>query len=547
MDQRSDSAPLQPSQPAPAQPQPALEYEPPRLPVEIIQMIFAELGLTLKQPTPTSWRTNNGRDSHFERTFRALTFLRPLHSLARAILFQAAHIGSEDRAQAFAIALEQSFLHPAYTNDEGARQPAWRERGYLKQLVQTIRVDVIERKNSKNPGGKGVSPQAIKKLAGALPELATLDISCSDKGGWLDAEMIQALRQWSRVKSMEIQGTGYLNAASIFAELEGLEDLKLRALAHGFTDVFTSTSANARFRAIPRPPNPVLFGAHLKTLVLIRVALDPASTLTELFASSGLNPAILEHLVVSKVVGPPPVPVPGCPSFAIPPDVLQTALQPFMANLRTFHLDLFDVPPTTMRGAREALAQQGLYKNGQLVIPDSNHRPATFLAPHFGAKLEQLTLGGPQNLHGSTFFDQLCNSPARIKELTLVQCAQNPSKTTITGITVDEFVAALDTEWATALEKIDITAMEHSLYDDEHEEIEAWNWEAVVKIEAKLRELEQARRRGGGANDSRIVLVHSSIKPKAEASRSSNSSNGGKRGRDDEQEGGKKKKKSSKK
>lgn len=520
----------QPTASAPRPQPPQLQPQQPTLPYELIQLIFEQLGLTLTQPTPTSWRTNHS--SHFERTFRSLTFLRPLHSFARSVLFSSAHIGTEDRAKSFTKALDQSFLHPAFVDEDGVRQPATRERGYLRQLVKGVRVDILERKNSKNPGAKGVSPQAVRKLAAALPELGTLDISCSDKGGWLDGEMIRALREWKKVQSMEIQGTGWGNAAAVFGELDGsLRDLKLRALAHGFTDVLTSVDSNAAFLSLPPSPTPTLFASNLTTLVLIRVSLDPFTTLPYLFSTSGLNPCTLLHLTLSKLVGPPSSTIPSSPSFALDPISLQSSLLPFVPYLHSFHLDLFDVPPITSRSAREELQAQGLYRNGQLVLPDSNHRPATFLAPSLGEELRSLTVGGPMNVHGAQLFDKLCDSPARIKELVLTQCAQNSSKALVGGLTPEEFIAALDTEWSTALERVDIKGMEQTFYDDEMEEVEAWGWEAVEAIEAKLKEVERARGEGGR----RIELIHAVARPVGAM--------GGKRGREDGGEDGKKGKK----
>lgn len=61
----------------------------------------------------------------------------------------------------------------------------------------------------------------------------------------------------------------------------------------------------------------------------------------------------------------------------------------------------------------------------------------------------------------------------------------------------------------------------------------------MVKIEKKLRELEGARRLGGGAREGGIELVHSDSMPEVVVRRSSSSKSdkGGKRGRGDDEEG----------
>lgn len=506
----------------------------PRLPVEIVSMIFAELGLTLHpQQSPLAWRTDKRIDARTERIYRALTLTgRYLHYAAQQILYHTVHVGTELRAKKLLVALEASFLHPATEDGQGGRVAAWREEGYLRKLIKAVRLDIEKRETGgRVQGAVGFLPQTVEALAAACPELETLDISCGSKGGWLDGDMILALRKFDRVKSMEIQSTGYDNAASIFTHLDTLEDLKLKSLHPGWADEGALVIPNMRFHALPRAPDPpILFGAHLHTLVLVRCALDPATTLPALFQTSGLNPQTLKHLVISKAVGPPVNPA---PSFALAPDALEATLAPFVPTLEMFHLDLFDVPPITQRTTRDQLQQAGLYARGRYLAPDTGYRPATTLAASLGPNLSQFMVGGPMNVDGARFFEQLSNSQAggSLRELILSQCGRDEGKAFVDGVTVDQLLAAVDMEWASGVQVIDVQGMEEEF---------GWDWEGVGRIEEKLRTISEGRFRSGG----RAIVLRHAVSPPRVAAVKLTGKGKGKRGRDD---GGSKSRKGSKK
>lgn len=101
----------------------------------------------------------------------------PSSPLRPQILFKTVHVGSNKRAQALLKALQRSFVHPARIDNEGKRQPAWRQEGYLKQLVKSIRVDIMAREVvgfagwEHAQGSSGIHPSDIELLAAALPDL----------------------------------------------------------------------------------------------------------------------------------------------------------------------------------------------------------------------------------------------------------------------------------------------------------------------------------------------------------------------------------------
>ena len=117
-------------------------------------------------PLPFKFSVEEGSEERGERTSTSSPF-------TVQVLFHTVHVGSDKRGAALLKALQASFLHPAQVDDEGKRQPAWREEGYLKQLVKSLRIDVMEREVDlgKKQGASGVFPSDIEALAAALPDM----------------------------------------------------------------------------------------------------------------------------------------------------------------------------------------------------------------------------------------------------------------------------------------------------------------------------------------------------------------------------------------
>ncbi|GAA5824691.1 hypothetical protein JCM11251_005302 [Rhodosporidiobolus azoricus] len=498
----------------------------PELPPEILDMIFHEAfnsdgtpnGTTTNPVTTVFHRVREAADERdlFLWSTRAGSSWLPF---IRSLLFLAPHVSTKKRADKLVASLRLAFPD----------DPA--SKGYLTRLVGRLSLDILERElpseedlTKKYRGADGVRPLQVVELAMVLPHLRSLVVSAADKGGWAgDPAMINALRRFKDLQHLEItsQGIGWQNALAIFAPLENLQTLKLKGCEPGWTFLSETTKSGATFASSFHPSVPYNLSRTLSTLVLwectllesdfvaLFTSLAPASLLPPTAQPVGgrdaFPPPRLRHLTVHQLRVPFLASVGGPPTHpAFPPHLLTSHLSPLMPHLHSFCLTLFDRPVLTNNGQRNFLVATGDLSEGVLSrVDDSGHRPGNALAALIGPEMKDLTLGGPLCVSSPALYDALdraaaesasSNEPgAKVRRLTLAQCADVGRAGD--GLKPDEFVAALDREWASGLELVDVRGMEFALPTDEN--VPCWGEAALTALTEKAERISAERVRLG--------------------------------------------------
>ncbi|GAA5914791.1 hypothetical protein JCM6882_007273 [Rhodosporidiobolus microsporus] len=490
----------------------------PELPPELLDMILREAF-----PPTSSEATNQFHRIREAGEERALfswstTAGKSWLPFIRSLLFFAPHVSTKKRADKLLASLQLAF----------PEDPA--SKGYLSRLVSRLSLDIRERElphdedvQKKYNGADGVSPLQVVELAVLLPNLRSLVVSAADKGGWAgDPAMLNALKRFKKVQHLEVtsSGLGWQNALAVFSQLDELESLKFRGSQPGWTFLSETTRSGATFKSSFNPSVPFSFGKTLTSLVLsectlteaefeaLFTSLAPASLLPANAQSVGgadaLPPPILRHLTVHHLRTRAFSPTTNEPTqLPFPPHLLISHLSPLMPHLHTFHLTLFERPILSHNDERNLLVATGHLKEGHLTgLADSGHRPGNALAALLGPDLCDLTLGGALCVSAPALFDALDRAAAgsasgeagaRVKRLTLVQCAE--VERAGDGLKPKEFVQALDREWASGLEVVDVRGMEFALPTDEN--TPAWGEEALAALKKKADEVSAGRRRLG--------------------------------------------------
>ncbi|GAA5979619.1 hypothetical protein JCM11641_007889 [Rhodosporidiobolus odoratus] len=522
----------------------------PYLPPEILDLILREAFPPTAEATSFFHRV---RDAHEERALYCWSISAGTSWLPfiRSLLFFAPHVGSKHRADKLSLALRLAFPN----------EPA--SKGHLAKLVKRLSLDIRERELPTDAAGKyrgadGITSLQIVELASLLPALDSLSVSVIDKGGWIgDPSLLNALKKFGAIRHLEVSGSvGWQNILSVATGLDGLETLKLKGAAPDWTFLQETYKEGHRYASSFNPTPPYSFSGTLATLVLWDCALT-AAEFTALFAS--LAPAA--HLpITARPVGglaaPPPPSLRQLViyklhqrsfatqgTFSIPFDasLLISHLSPLIPHLTSLHLILYERDILSTNSIRNDLVASFHLHNGHIAaLPDSGHRPGNALAALLGAQIRDLTLGGPLCVSHPALYDALdlaaISTGARAKNLTLVQCAdvERPGD----GLKAEGFIAALDREWATGLEKVNVRDMEFCQPSDE--EKPAWGEEQLAALKAKAEEIGAERERQGGMKRSLQVLVdEDAVKRKKEEQewperrkkRTGSGKGGGKRGR----------------
>ncbi|GAA6030761.1 hypothetical protein JCM8097_008862 [Rhodosporidiobolus ruineniae] len=468
------------------------------LPVELLDAI-------LKEAFPRSSETDGGntfhriRDGGEEKALAnwATSAGRSSYSFVRSLIFYAPYVGTRSRADRLSLALRLAFPD----NPSSA--------GYLVPLVKRLSLDIRERElpRDQDPFGRhkktnGITPLQISELAQLLPNLITLDVLVTDVPGWAsDPKLIEALTRFKRLRHLEFcaGGLGWKHVLATCLKLDDLETLKVQGCMPDWTFLSQFSAASVPFTlAVHNTSAPYSFGKSLTTLVLWECALAE-NEFTSLFTSlapgallpptsqpvggaSAFPPPILRHLTLHHLRTLPdsvhPIP--------FPPTLLISHLSPLIPHLHSLHLVLFDRPALTNNQQRTALALSGQLQQGHLSgQPDDGHRPGNALAALLGPDFTALTLGGP-----------LCGG--RVRRLTLRQCAdigRVPGGGD--GVSAQGCTAALDREWASRLEELDVSGMEDLKLGAAEEA--AWGEEALEALKGKVEALNQRRKRLGEA------------------------------------------------
>lgn len=374
-------------------------------------------------------------------------------------------------------------------------------------MVKSLFLDV-RRRDIDRESFSGITPIQVKALAQALPDLPALGILCGDGGGWLDADMITAMRAFNRISGLAIESTGFTNAARVFTELATVRELHLRKLTLGWLEAVAAPT-NAAIRGAPLQPNS--FASQLVSLVLEDCVLDGPDFAFLFGAASALDPSNLKHLSLDMIRGPRDATRHDL-HYAIAPAVFLQHVARFLPGLVSLRLVLAPSPALPRANILREMESRGLYRNGRLLGLDPGTRAGTQLARHLGADLQQLTIGGPFCVD-EDFFHQLSTSPARPREVVLTQCAFDcsliPSEG---GLSVGHVLQAIDMEWASHLELLDISNMEDE-FDTDDGTVSAFDWDGVQRIQRKLDEIASSP---GGIN---VQLVHSTKPPRAQRAR----------------------------
>ncbi|BGP19541.1 hypothetical protein JCM10213_000141 [Rhodosporidiobolus nylandii] len=479
----------------------------PQLPPELLDLILREAFPPAEQSTNAFHRV---RDPAEERSLYrwSLSSGRSWLPFLRSLLFFSPHVGSRSRADRLSLALRLAF-----PGDEMSK-------GYLTSLVKRLSLDIRERellkeqdRHGKYKGADGVSPLQVAELAKLLPKLEQLDIAAADKGAWAgDPSMLNAFRRFKNVKELEVTGNmGWQYILAVAVKLEKLVSFKVKAAQPDWNFAMETYKEGAAFASSFSPSTPYPFSQTLTTLVLWDCCLAPTE-FTTLFAS--LAPAAHLPATAQPVGGvdalPPPSlrrltihhlrqPSEGNAFLAFSPIALISHLSPLVPHLQTLHLVLFERPILAHADLRGALAATGRLKEGHITsLPDSGERPGNALAALLGPQAQSLTLGGPFCVAGPALYDALDAAAARpdggrMKSLKLQLCADvgRPGE----GLKPDEFVSALDREWATQLERLDVELMQYAQPADE--EKPAWGEKQLEALKAKAAQVSSERAKQG--------------------------------------------------
>ncbi|GAA5910097.1 uncharacterized protein JCM6883_000552 [Sporobolomyces salmoneus] len=447
----------------------------PQLPPEIISMI-------LEYALPPATIPSSALDVHFSRTRSQVddkslsTFVsaagRNWLGFARNMLWHDVHVGSTRRAEKLIEALSLAL----------PRTPE--SKGYLVPLVHRLEFDIRERplqevqlQGSTKAHLDGVLPVQIAQLATLLPRLDSLSINVSVPGGWLSqTSIVESFVRFvgrPEFRHLEITSTGlgFRNALSIFSESPKLETLKLRGLQPRWT-FLTSTGGMVRaseFTNRPKPAIPYPFSSTLTKLVLWECRMD-TQEFVDLCSSLSAVKTLVIHLLGTEFLG-------FTTTLPSTSSILVTSLAPLIGQLEHFHLVL----PLSAANSPPPF-------------------PLDALSTHFSSSLKSLILGGPSLFSLPTFFNNLINLDTGFlpRSITFTQCtfSQRDARSPSHGLKAQDLVKALDENWTTSLEVLDVEGM-----TDENEGEAAgekyWDSNEVEKLRDKVREVNESRKEEG--------------------------------------------------
>jgi len=464
---------------------------PPQLPPEIISMI-------LEHALPSSTTPTSPLDVHFSRT-REQIHDRSLASFVRSagrtwlgfgrnMLWHSVHVGSTRRGEKLIEALSLEF--------PGNPQ----SKGYLVPLVQRLEVDIRERELPGQSeegirGGKrprtyldGVLPVQISQLATLLSHLDSLSINVAVPGGWLSQmDMVEALQRIVErpvFKHLEItsSGLGFRNALSVFVDSPQLETLRLRGIQPDWTLLEGEREGNLAILNRPLPPLPYPFTSTISKLVLWECRLDTGE-FTNLCTSLSHSTS-LRHLVLHRLDSREPQL--GRSAIPFPSPELITSLTPLIPQLESFHLVL----PLSASTLTPPL-------------------PLDILSTHFSNSLKTLVLGGPRLFSVSTLFDTLIalgnDDNVRPRSITFTQCTFEEGRGRLSfGLRASDLVRALEENWASELEVLDVEGMiDEPIAGEGQEDGEGeqkkkyWDSIELGKLKATIDKVNKARRKEG--------------------------------------------------
>lgn len=468
----------------------------PRLPPEILDIIL-EFALLSKTTKPLSFEPfHRVREQDEERELHRLSLSGSF--AVKKVLFHDPHLATRTRADKLSSSLRLALPgHPE-------------TKGYLARLVERLSIEVREREvtTQEDPrenyaGATGLMPLQIAELAILLPNLEALDVLAGDRGGWAGSEMVNALARFKKVRHLELQGLGWANGLAVCAKMDKLEVLKAKSCVPGLLVINEFAKAQ-----MPTPISPPPFVASLTSLTLWDCALATGEC-TSLFET--LAPASHLPVTAHPLGGPDALPLPSLRSltihnlkqlegnvYPIPFDanLLVSHLLPLIPHLTSLHLVLFERRIIANNGDRSVLVSSGALVNGHVsTLPDSGARPGNTLAAALGKDAKHLTLGGAFCI-SSSLIDALdtaaSTTGARLTRLTLQQCTNIGRWAD--GIQPEELVKALDREWASALEILDVRRMQDTQPTSDEP---AFGEEALASLVAKAEEISASRVREG--------------------------------------------------
>ncbi|GAA5853231.1 hypothetical protein JCM8547_000249 [Rhodosporidiobolus lusitaniae] len=455
----------------------------PVLPPELLDIILRD---AFPPSASTPNQLNRVRLAHEERDLAswASSAGKSWLPFVRSLLFTAPFVNTRTRADKFSRALRLALPgHPE-------------TKGYLAKLVHRLTIEPRERELPRNEdlvgqysGADGVTPLQVAELASFLPELEALDLAAGDKPGWVgDPAFLRTLQKFKNVKHLEVSsgGLGWSNPLVVCSKMEKLETLKtLTTLVlwdcilslPEFTSLFESLSPSSHH---PTTAQPLGGPSSLPTPSLRRLTL---------------------HRLRSRSPSLPDTPPTDIP---FPPHLLISHLSPLMPTLTTLHLTLYERPILANNAQRTFLATSGQLRDGHLDLPETGERPGNALAALFGEEVKAVTLGGPFCVSSPGLYDALDRSAqggGRIRILTLQDCGAvgRPSD----GLNAKGFVEALDREWATQLEKVDVRLMPFSMMHDE--EAPCWGEKELDKLKERAEQISKERERQGSLSKRMIV------------------------------------------
>ncbi|GAA6012731.1 hypothetical protein JCM10207_005342 [Rhodosporidiobolus poonsookiae] len=508
----------------------------PRLPPEILDLILLEAFPPVKEEDTNQFHRVRGASEERALCDWGAACDRAWLPFIRSLIFLAPYVGSKSRADKLSRALRLAL--PGDPNSAG----------YLAPLVRRLNLDIRERelpgkqdRSGAYRGADGITPLQIAELAALLPDLTTVSLDASDKAGWAgDPSILDAIKKFKKLQHFEVTGTGlgWKNVLAVVAETTILETLRLKAVKPDWTFLGETARDGLIYSQKHQPSVPYAFTRTLTTLVLWECSLA-TTEFTDLFTS--LAPAALLPASAQPVGGADAFPPPALKHLTIqnlrdstshPFDqsLLVSHLSPLVPHLHSLHLVLFDRPAITNNAARADLYRSGRIKEGHISLPETGHRPGNALAALLGPHATSLTLGGPFCVSAPALYGALDRaaatttsanstraaagasasissavsaSPAapRLRTLTLQMCADvgRPAE----GLDAAGFADALDREWASRLERVDVRRMQFA--QPANEERAAWGEEEGRRLKGKAEEVSRERERQGAAG--LVVLV----------------------------------------